>query len=58
MTFEQMLEGYAGIGTEGHDLKAYKGLLEHARENKDLVKLHAGFIPRTFARQLMKEGEA
>ena len=50
MTFEQMLEGYAGIGTEGHDLKAYKGLLEHARENKDLVKLHAGFIPRTFAR--------
>ena len=58
MTFEQMLEGYTSIGTEGHDLQAYKSLLEHARENKNLVKLHAGFIPRTFARQLMKEGEA
>lgn len=52
-----MLEGYAQIGTEGHDLIPYRSLLEHAKENKDMVKLHAGFIPRTYARTLMKEGE-
>jgi hypothetical protein len=35
----------------------YKDLFEHAKENKDQVKLVAGFIPRTFARTMMRQGE-
>ena len=55
---DQMLQGYAQIGTEGHDLKPYAGILEHAKANKDTVKLYGGFIPRTYARTLMRQGEA
>lgn len=57
MTFEQFQEEYVKIGTEGHNLLPYRQLLEHAKENKEQVKLHAGFIPRTFAKKLVKEGE-
>jgi arsenite methyltransferase len=57
MTFEQVLQAYADIGTEGHDIAKYRSVLEHARENSERVKLHAGFIPRTYARMLMREGE-
>jgi Haem-binding uptake, Tiki superfamily, ChaN len=37
---------------------AYSDLLEHARMNRNLIKLYAGFIPRTFAKQVMKESES
>lgn len=57
ISFEDMLAKYAAIGTENHDIQAYRSLLEHAKENKDKIKLHAGFIPRTFARIVMREGE-
>jgi ubiquinone/menaquinone biosynthesis C-methylase UbiE/uncharacterized iron-regulated protein len=53
--FAKLNEEYAK-GPEGHDVLAYSPLLEHARSNPDSVKLHAGFIPRTFARTLMREG--
>jgi hypothetical protein len=32
-------------------------LLNLAKENKDNVSLVGGFIPRTFAKTLVKEGE-
>ena len=52
-----MIEKYKEIGTENHDIGSYKPLLEHARDNKDQISLFGGFIPRTYARNLMKEGE-
>jgi len=48
---------YHQIGTEGHDITKYRDILDYARLNKDQVKLHAGFIPRTYAKTVMKEGE-
>jgi len=56
LTLEQLAEEY-GKGTEGHDIMAYREILEFAREHKDGVKLHGGFIPRSFAKTLMKSGE-
>jgi SAM-dependent methyltransferase/uncharacterized iron-regulated protein len=56
ITFEEMVDKYKEIGTEGHNLGPYKPLLEHAKQ-KSHVQLHAGFLPRTYARQLMKQSE-
>ena len=47
---------YHDIGTEGHDVNAYKEVLEFARENPQRCVLHGGFIPRTYARTLMRDG--
>lgn len=55
--FEEFLATYHEIGTEGHDLIPYRPLLEFARDNADYVRVHAGFIPRYYARMLMKEGQ-
>jgi arsenite methyltransferase len=64
INFDELVTQYNEIGTENHDLEPYRRLLEDARSlnNSDAsgmrqVKLHAGFLARTFARQLMKEGE-
>lgn len=54
INIEQLCEGYKAIGTEGHNIMAYKDLLEHARVAE--VRLHGGFIPRTYARTVMREG--
>lgn len=58
LNMDQLLTGYAQIGTEGHDLKPYASILEHAKNNKESIKLYAGFIPRPYARTLMRQGEA
>ena len=52
-----MIEGYNNYMGEGHDLEPYRELFEHAREYRDCIYVHAGFIPRSYARMLMKEGE-
>mmetsp|Transcript_15697 Transcript_15697/g.23082 ORF Transcript_15697/g.23082 Transcript_15697/m.23082 type:complete len:667 (+) Transcript_15697:90-2090(+) len=57
LDFDEMVEEYKRIGTENHNLTPYLPLLEHARENEDVIRLHAGFLPRTYARMLMKEGD-
>lgn len=54
---DQLNASYQEIGTEGHDIKAYSSLLNHAKDNKDSVSLVGGFIPRPFAKTLVKEGE-
>jgi uncharacterized iron-regulated protein len=64
ISFDELVTKYSDIGTENHDLEPYRTLLEDAKSmnvNQDhaqrQVKLHAGFLARTYARQLMKEGE-
>lgn len=36
---------------------AYKELLEFAKKYSNMIKLHGGFIPRTYAKILMRESE-
>ena len=50
----EMIDQYAQ-GTEGHGLEPYRPLLQLARDHRDKLKLHAGFIPRSFARIVMRE---
>lgn len=63
LSFDELVHHYQDIGTEGHDLEPYRELLEDAnRMSNDnttyrKVKLHAGFLSRTYARMLMKEGK-
>mmetsp|Transcript_22416 Transcript_22416/g.33889 ORF Transcript_22416/g.33889 Transcript_22416/m.33889 type:complete len:589 (+) Transcript_22416:95-1861(+) len=58
ITFEEMITLYKKIGTEGHDLQPYKALMEQAKQRQSSIKLHAGFIPRTYAKQMVKESES
>eukprot|EP00557_Chaetoceros_sp_GSL56_P005914 CAMPEP_0176488052 /NCGR_PEP_ID=MMETSP0200_2-20121128/6486_1 /TAXON_ID=947934 /ORGANISM="Chaetoceros sp., Strain GSL56" /LENGTH=665 /DNA_ID=CAMNT_0017884975 /DNA_START=1164 /DNA_END=3161 /DNA_ORIENTATION=- len=50
-----LLKAYREIGTEGHNLIPYIPALESALHNHH-IRLYGGFIPRTYARMLMKEG--
>lgn len=56
INFEQLVDEYHMIGEEGHHLEPYRDLLEDAKRQG--VHLHAGFLPRKYARMLMREGEA
>eukprot|EP00977_Amphora_coffeiformis_P008467 scaffold1918_cov154-Amphora_coffeaeformis.AAC.4 len=58
MTFAELIAQYKAIGSEGHYLEPYQTMLEHIQSHPNQVRLHAGFIPKQYARQLMKEGEA
>jgi len=55
LSFNGLNKAYAEIGTEGHDVYAYEDLLQFARDNAERVQLHGGFIPRTFAKIVMRE---
>jgi len=57
LTLEELNAKYKEIGTENHDIMKYKEALEHARENSDRIRLVGGFIPRTYARLVMRESE-
>ena len=57
LPFAELVARYDEIGTEGHDIAAYSSLLALA-VHEQRVKLHAGFIPRTFARMVMRESLA
>lgn len=50
-----LLEAYRKVGTEGHNLQPYIPALESALQNES-IRIYGGFLPRTFARILMKEG--
>ena len=45
-------------GGEGHDVAAYEPLLRLAREQPAPIHIHAGFIPRSYARIVMRESTA
>ena len=47
---------YRANGTEGHSIKEYEPVLEFAREHPDRCEVHGGFVPRTYAKTLMREG--
>ena len=51
----KLLKEYEEIGTEGFNLNPYIPALESA-VNSENMRLYGGFIPRPFARILMKEG--
>ena len=51
-----ILQCYKNIGTEGHDLTPYIPSLESARIHPR-ISIYGGFIPRSYARLLMKEGK-
>lgn len=53
ITFDQLVQKYHETGEEGHDLEPYRTLLEDAKANG--VRLHAGFIPRSYAKKFIKE---
>mmetsp|Transcript_8957 Transcript_8957/g.21871 ORF Transcript_8957/g.21871 Transcript_8957/m.21871 type:complete len:632 (-) Transcript_8957:78-1973(-) len=53
--FEQLVDKYHLTGEEGHNLEPYRELLEDAKRQG--VHLHAGFLPRKYARMLMRDGE-
>ncbi len=50
-----LLEGYKEIGTEGHNLQPYLPVFSSALLN-NRIHLYGGFIPRPYARMIMKEG--
>eukprot|EP00536_Pseudo-nitzschia_multiseries_P008991 jgi/Psemu1/66787/estExt_Genemark1.C_2410033 len=53
--FEQLVDEYYSLGEEGHHLEPYRDLLEDAKRQG--VQLHAGFLPRKYARMLVTDGE-
>lgn len=53
--FDQLVDKYHETGEEGHDIEPYRYLLEDAKNLG--IHLHAGFLPRKYARMLMKDGE-
>jgi len=55
--FEQLVDEYHSLGEEGHHLEPYRELLEDAKRQRESIHLHAGFLPRKYARMLMKDGE-
>ena len=51
------VQAYRNVGTEGHVLEPYFPALEAARQDPlQRFYIQGGFIPRTYARLLMKEG--
>lgn len=50
-----LMKAYKEVGTEGHNLTPYIPALESAIKNEN-IRLYGGFIPRTYARILMKDG--
>ena len=50
-----LLQAYKNVGTEGHNLNPYIPALESAVDN-DRIRIYGGFLPRTYARILMREG--
>jgi arsenite methyltransferase len=58
LSYDDFQKKYYEIGVEGHDLEPYQAMLEHIQSNHTRVRLHAGFISKQYARQLMKNGES
>jgi len=57
INFEQLVDKYHITGEEGHNLEPYRELFQDAKNQQGGIHLHAGFLPRKYARMLMREGE-
>jgi arsenite methyltransferase len=53
--FQGLVDMYHDLGDEGHELEPYRELLEDAKRLG--IRLHAGFLPRKYAKMLLKDGE-
>ena len=51
LTFEKLVEAYDQIGTEQYQIREFRFILQHAKANKDRIKLYAGVMPWNFAMQ-------
>ena len=56
ISFDELLAQRADMGGEDAEIPQYRHVLEHARDNKQKVKLHAGFLPWPYARAALQEG--
>jgi len=54
---EELFQKYKETGDEGHDVEKYTPLLKYAKENFTSITLNGSFVPRKFAKMLVKEGE-
>jgi len=54
---KELFEKYKETGDEGHDVEKYINLLQYAKENLTSVKINGSFVPRKFAKMLVKDGE-
>jgi len=54
---KELLAKYSEIGDEGHEVEKYTPLLRYAKENFTTVNVNGAFVPRKFAKMLVKEGE-
>jgi len=54
---EELQEQYDRLGDEGFLLAPYSPLLRLAKKHSKTVKLKGGFVPKRYAKILMKEGE-
>ena len=57
LSLDQLNQKYHEVGTEGHNIMAYRDILEFSKAHSSSIKIYGGFIPRTYAKMLMKEGE-
>jgi uncharacterized iron-regulated protein len=51
LSFKDLLKQYKQIGTEKHELKKYRPLLEFCKRNVGRIKLQSGFLPSPFAKE-------
>ena len=56
ITFDQLLDQRHDMGGEDTEIPEYRHVLEHARDHKQKIKLHAGFLPWPYARAALQEG--
>eukprot|EP00092_Neocalanus_flemingeri_P001211 GFUD01001290.1.p1 GENE.GFUD01001290.1~~GFUD01001290.1.p1 ORF type:complete len:595 (+),score=168.40 GFUD01001290.1:46-1830(+) len=54
---KELFDKYKEFGDEGHDVEKYASLLKYAKENLTSVKINGSFVPRKFAKMLVKDGE-
>ena len=54
INFEQLVDKYHITGEEGHNLEPYRELFQDAKNQQGGIHLHAGFLPRKYARMLMR----
>jgi len=54
---EELFMKYKETGDEGHDVEKYSSLLKYAKENLTSITLNGSFVPRKFAKMLVKDGE-
>ena len=49
LTFDKLVADYEQIGSEQYQIREFRFILDHAKQNRAKIKLHAGVMPWTFA---------